>query len=177
MQIYGEILVLSLLKTNDDHEGLLSHLYKQHIEMLKNPKIHFVDFDITREIGYLNNELFTAMDKIFSKISDISQQFGFFLADGSSGLNDIDNPPHNTSNNNNNNKISMNDIAHQWKILRQQSGVIRTNCKDNVDRTSLVQTSLTLQILREQMRSVGVDPLSQGTFNSFFFLGNLTYFY
>jgi virulence-associated protein VapD len=147
------------MKTNDNHERLLSRLYKQHVEMLKNPKIHFVDFDVTQEIGYLNNEQYTAMNKVFSRISDISQQFGFFLADGSTLINY----------NNDNNKISMNDISHQWKILRQQNGVIRANCKDNVDRTSLVQTFLTLQILKEQMRSVGIDHLSQGIFSFSFF--------
>lgn len=41
-------------------------------------------------------------------------------------------------------------------VQRTQQGVARTNCKDNLDRTNLVQTYIALRHVWEQLQDVGV---------------------
>jgi hypothetical protein len=37
------------------------------------------------------------------------------------------------------------------RVLREQTGVMRTNCKDNLDRTNLVQHNFAQQVGYEQL--------------------------
>jgi hypothetical protein len=41
-------------------------------------------------------------------------------------------------------------------VVSQQSGVIRTNCIDNLDRTNVVQTMFARHVLTAQLRKVGI---------------------
>jgi hypothetical protein len=153
LQIYGDILILSLLKTKDHHEGLLSQLYQQHVNMLNSPNVHFVAVDITQEIGYCNKEPLNALHKVFDEIRDITKKFGFFRAEEIDTFNSIDK----NANGDRASQLSIRDTVHHWKVTQQQTGVVRTNCKDNVDRTSLVQTYWTLQTIWEQLHAVGIN--------------------
>jgi phosphatidylinositol 4-phosphatase len=49
-------------------------------------------------------------------------------------------------------------IAEDGTVLRRQSGVIRTNCLDCLDRTNLVMSVFANRSLHEQLVSFGVSP-------------------
>jgi hypothetical protein len=55
--------------------------------------------------------------------------------------------------------LDKNKIGHfardpQGSVLRRQSGVIRTNCKDCLDRTNVVQTRIAWRVLDLQLRAL-----------------------
>lgn len=42
------------------------------------------------------------------------------------------------------------------KVVREQNGIVRTNCMDCLDRTNVVQSTLALHVLELQLKSIGV---------------------
>jgi hypothetical protein len=44
----------------------------------------------------------------------------------------------------------------QDKAVRTQTGVMRTNCMDNLDRTNVVQAALAKWTLSQQLKAIGV---------------------
>ena len=42
------------------------------------------------------------------------------------------------------------------KAQKIQTGVVRTNCMDNLDRTNVVQTNIAKRTLNQQLRELGV---------------------
>lgn len=42
--------------------------------------------------------------------------------------------------------------------VKVQTGTVRTNCMDNLDRTNVVQASLAKWVLNQQLRTLGVLP-------------------
>lgn len=55
------------------------------------------------------------------------------------------------------------------KVERLQSGTIRTNCLDCLDRTNCVQTFIGVKVLETQLNAMGlIDPKSQARFEEVF---------
>ncbi|KAI9753552.1 MAG: hypothetical protein M4579_005094 [Chaenotheca gracillima] len=48
-------------------------------------------------------------------------------------------------------------VQHNGKILSQQTGVLRTNCMDCLDRTNVAQSAFAKQVLDSQLMSQGFD--------------------
>jgi hypothetical protein len=42
------------------------------------------------------------------------------------------------------------------KAQKNQTGVVRTNCMDNLDRTNVVQATIAKRILNQQLRELGI---------------------
>lgn len=57
-----------------------------------------------------------------------------------------------------------NDQCYEFKILVKQSGVIRTNCMDNLDRTNVVQSVFGRQNILSILRRRGIKFLSNDVF-------------
>ena len=43
-----------------------------------------------------------------------------------------------------------------------QTGVVRTNCMDNLDRTNVVQATIAKWTLNQQLRELGILPVGEG---------------
>ncbi|KAK7058336.1 Phosphoinositide phosphatase sac1 [Paramarasmius palmivorus] len=52
--------------------------------------------------------------------------------------------------------------AEQPTPVKQQAGVVRTNCMDNLDRTNVVQAALAKYTLSKQLQEIGVIPKDKG---------------
>ena len=52
---------------------------------------------------------------------------------------------------------------------RKQTGIVRTNCMDNLDRTNVVQAALAKYTLNQQLRELGILSTTDGVddFESF----------
>lgn len=77
---------------------------------------------------------FENLDKLFRQIASLLDEYGYFLS----------NP--------------------QGKVLREQTGVVRTNCIDCLDRTNVTQSMLARKALESQLRVMGVFAGSELVF-------------
>jgi hypothetical protein len=46
--------------------------------------------------------------------------------------------------------------ANEDKPIKEQTGIVRTNCMDNLDRTNVVQAAIAKWTLSHQLRELGI---------------------
>lgn len=129
IKTYGKQIVISLIRTTGNHEGPMAKMFQEQITKLNNNNIQYLSFDLNKELGY-----FSAMNKIdllWNKISDTMDKFGIFSGQTTDGI--------------------------HFEHVKNQQGVARTNCRDNLDRTNFVQTHLFVQAFVTQLAALGIN--------------------
>jgi len=104
-------------------------MFQEQITRLNNSNVQYLSFDLNRELGY-----FSAMNKLdllWSKVSDTMEQYGVFCGQTKDGI--------------------------HFEHVKNQQGVARTNCRDNLDRTNFVQTHLFVQAFIMQLAALGIN--------------------
>jgi hypothetical protein len=120
----------------------MAKMFQEQITKLNNNNIQYLSFDLNKELGY-----FSAMNKIdllWNKISDTMDKFGIFSGQTTDGI--------------------------HFEHVKNQQGVARTNCRDNLDRTNFVQTHLFVQAFVTQLAALGINfnEFPTGKKNAFF---------
>ncbi|CAD8100342.1 unnamed protein product [Paramecium sonneborni] len=126
-QSYQQLQIILNLIDKKGTQKMLGEYFTNMIGGVKTVKIKYVWFDFHHEC---RNMKYENLSKLLNEVKDDLKKSGYFHAD-------IDK--------NNNNILS--------KINNQQTGVVRTNCMDCLDRTNVVQSVVSrnflLQILNQ----------------------------
>jgi len=106
-------------------EGELAKAFSREAASYDPKKLHYIAFDFNRNCP---NMQWSRVNKLLEELSDDLQRQGFFSGQLTNG---------------------------SMKSKTLQSGVIRTNCIDCLDRTNLVQSTIARRILDQQL--AGMD--------------------
>lgn len=122
---YGPVTAISLVDGNGG-EGALSSALSSAVELMANPKLHFVSWDFHKKCKGMkyekvDHELLPIID------SDLNTYSYFYTKDGTTA-----------------------------SITKRQRGVVRTNCVDSLDRTNVVQSVIAHRIMDAALQVMGV---------------------
>lgn len=138
---YGSVTAISLID-NKGSEASLCEAFKEAVELMSNPKLHFVPWDFHSKTKGMKYEM-VDQDLLPSIDSDLGAYSYFYTKDGTAS-----------------------------GIARRQRGVIRTNCIDSLDRTNVVQSAIAHRIMDAALKVMGVldsnaDSCSAAKFEKF----------
>lgn len=122
---YGPVTAISLID-NKGIEATLHAALKEAVDLMSNPKLHFMPWDFHKKCKGMkyekvDHELMPAIDE------DLNTYSYFFTKGGT--------PP---------------------TITKRQRGVVRTNCIDSLDRTNVVQSVIAHRIMDAALKVMGV---------------------
>lgn len=124
-ELYGPVTAISLID-NRGSELVMYGAFKSAVEMMANPKLHFVPWDFHKRTAGMkyekvDHELIPSID------SDLGAYSYFYSKDGTlSG------------------------------ITKRQRGIVRTNCIDSLDRTNVVQSAIAHRMMDSAFKVMGV---------------------
>ncbi|CDF37006.1 unnamed protein product [Chondrus crispus] len=122
---YGPVTLISLIE-NKGIESILHSALSNAVDMMANPKLHFVPWDFHKKCKGMkyervDHELLPIID------SDLNAYSYFYTKDGTSA-----------------------------SITKRQRGVVRVNCIDSLDRTNVVQSVVAHRIMDAALQVMGV---------------------
>lgn len=122
---YGPVTAISLVD-NKGYEAMLHSALKAAVEMMANPKLHFVPWDFHKKCKGMkyekvDHELLPLVE------SDLNTYSYFYTKDGTPST-----------------------------ITKRQRGVVRANCIDSLDRTNVVQSVIAHRIMDAALQVMGV---------------------
>jgi hypothetical protein len=118
---YNRQTVVSLIKLKGGESELGKHFTK-YIEKDKNSNLNYIQFDLQSEVGHTK---YQNLEKLFAQTNPNLESYGFFSM-----------------------VYDRNDNRMVWS---SQTGTMRTNCKDNLDRTNLVQSRFAIKAANKQL--------------------------
>jgi len=144
LEIYGKITIVSLVKEKGSEsivgspkQPSLNSINKiRFINYGKDKNLAYITFDVHKEVGHTRFENLKKLSALTDRSLDL---YGFFY--------------------------QQQDQQHQQQglFVGFQSGVMRVNCKDNLDRTNLVQSRFAMQIANKQLEKVLPEYYSKMT--------------
>ena len=129
VRIYGDTYFVNLVN-NKGHELPVKDAMEKALKTVANPKAHYVYFDFHHECrGLRFDRIQLLVDTLHQNLADM----GYFHIN-----------------------LAPNADGSPAKPTHRQTGVIRSNCMDCLDRTNVTQAALAKDALQRQMRSIGV---------------------
>lgn len=122
---YGPVTVISLID-NKGVEAILYAAMKEAVDLMANPKLHFVPWDFHKKCKGMkyekvDHDLLPLVDE------DLNTYSYFYTKDGTPS-----------------------------SITKRQRGVVRTNCIDSLDRTNVVQSVIAHRTMDAALKVMGV---------------------
>lgn len=152
-ETYGQVAVLDLLKQGKTNkESALAACWRDAIADSGSETSYF-PFDLGRQIGFSGDKkALEQMLKVMNK-SLTGHGFWFHAKDGATMSDEkvTDQESHKK-------EKSASAQKKQAKKHGAQTGVIRVNCKDCLDRTNAAQSALGGKALSSQLRELGFEP-------------------
>lgn len=129
MKIYGDVWLVNLVN-NKGHEFPVKDAFEKALVAVGDPKAHYIYFDFHHECRKLR---FDRIQVLVDSMHDDLAAMGYFHVNlaGANG-------------------------ETSTKPSHRQTGVIRSNCMDCLDRTNVAQAALGKDALQRQLRSTGV---------------------
>jgi hypothetical protein len=133
VRIYGDTYFVNLVN-NKGHELPVKDAMEKALKSVGHPQAHYVYFDFHHECRGLRFERIQLLvDSLHQNLADM----GYFHLNAGS------------------------DVTSA-KPTHRQTGVIRSNCMDCLDRTNVTQAALAKDALQRQLRSIGVLSFKEG---------------
>lgn len=150
---YGKVQIASLVDKHGNENGI-GEMYQHHVTMTNDGSLPSYDFKDTKDNAEKYKLGFTWFD-FHHECRAFNFQNVSYLLDVLSKTLD---------------SISWTDMVDD-KVGRKQSGIVRTNCMDCLDRTNVVQSAIAGHILQQQLSqySLSIDlrsDLSTQWFNN-----------
>lgn len=122
---YGPVTAISLID-NKGGEAILYAAMKEAVDLMANPKLHFVPWDFHKKCKGMkyekvDHDLMPMVDE------DLNTYSYFYTKDGTPS-----------------------------SITKRQRGVVRTNCIDSLDRTNVVQSVIAHRIMDAALKVMGI---------------------
>ncbi|KAL7754058.1 Phosphoinositide phosphatase sac1 [Sorochytrium milnesiophthora] len=134
--IYGGKQLMVNLINKKGYELPLGEAFSGLVKSVGDPNVRYTHFDFHQECRKMQ---YQNISKLLALLRDDLEKEGYFhIAPGAANSNP--------------------------QLLREQIGVVRTNCIDCLDRTNVVQSMIARQILNKQMREVGILRSEQDRF-------------
>ena len=127
VRIYGDTYFVNLVN-NKGHELPVKDAMEKALKACGEPKAHYVYFDFHHECRGLR---FHRIQLLVDELHQDLAQMGYF-------------------------HINLGGDASTAKPTHRQTGVIRSNCMDCLDRTNVTQAALAKDALQRQLQSIGV---------------------
>ena len=127
VRIYGDTYFVNLVN-NKGHELPVKDAMEKALKACGEPKAHYVYFDFHHECRGLR---FHRIQLLVDALHQDLAQMGYF-------------------------HINVGGDASTAKPTHRQTGVIRSNCMDCLDRTNVTQAALAKDALQRQLQSIGV---------------------
>ncbi|KAG7558217.1 hypothetical protein FFLO_02870 [Filobasidium floriforme] len=127
VRIYGDTYFVNLVN-NKGHELPVKDAMEKALKACGEPKAHYVYFDFHHECRGLR---FHRIQLLVDELHQDLAQMGYF-------------------------HINLGGDALTAKPTHRQTGVIRSNCMDCLDRTNVTQAALAKDALQRQLQSIGV---------------------
>lgn len=131
LEKYGKQVCLNLVNQKGAELALVKG-YKEQVDRVNNQSIRLINWDFHHECRKMKYE---NISKLVDMCKDDMEQMGWFCARVSS--------------------VSSGSSAStrlEWEVTRRQTGVLRTNCVDCLDRTNVVQSVFARIILDRQLK-------------------------
>ncbi|KAJ2609946.1 Phosphoinositide phosphatase sac1 [Coemansia sp. RSA 1365] len=123
---YNEVVAVNLVN-KVALEKRMGDAFAELSEQYKNPLYHYTHFDFHQECSKMRWERISIL---IDELSQFNHRFGYFKTGRTEG--------------------------EKPAAQQLQTGVIRTNCMDCLDRTNVVQSELARVLLVQQLRDIGV---------------------
>jgi hypothetical protein len=125
IKLYRKQVIINLVKTTGA-ERQLGEMFQENILKVKDTlqTVHYVPFDVYK---YCGHSKFQYLSILVNQIADDLKEMGY---------------------------SQVRDKNGELSILRAQQGVFRTNCKDCLDRTNLVQGLIGKLSLLQQLKDL-----------------------
>ena len=162
---YGEQLFLNLISWRG-FEGTLRLAFKETMDNVHPQKLNFILY-ILFTLFFILFHKFYFMNFISFKFTSVKYEEFFFNREckkmNYKNVTKLLNSIHSD--------ISRHSFfaLNGSRVISQQVGVIRTNCLDCLDRTNLVQTLISLELLKKQFEFLGIENMYNLFFFFFFF--------
>eukprot|EP01132_Coremiostelium_polycephalum_P005133 gene5133-6393_t len=125
-QRYGNVVIINLLSRLKAGEGDLVSAYEEQCRIMKSPQIHYNHFDLHEQVKGNRME---PLDYLINSIDST----------GSSG--DLS-------------KVGYFFVTKDGNVIQRQMGTVRTNCKDCLDRTNIVQSRVAWVLFESHLRQL-----------------------
>ena len=137
-KLYGRNILINLINQKGG-EGRLEQAFRKQVENAALPNVRYIAYDFHHECKGMKYE---NLNKLVDGVSDEFAALNYFYAEyvaieGGS-------------------KVPNTTPAYQVTVLRQQTGVFRTNCIDCLDRTNVVQNVIAEKVLENQLIALGL---------------------
>ncbi|KAJ2551202.1 Phosphoinositide phosphatase sac1 [Coemansia sp. RSA 1933] len=146
LDMYGEVVAVNLVN-KVKYEKPMGDAFAKLSATVKSPYYHYTHFDFHKECSKMRWERISIL---LDELAEYSTRFGYFKI-----KHDVKTPlGQNTAA-----AASADDGAATNGTVEPsmvQTGVMRTNCMDCLDRTNVVQSELARAILTRQLRGAGV---------------------
>ena len=137
MASYGDLALVNLINKKGK-EGRLGDQFTAFVDELGSSRVRYEWFDFHKECAKMQ---WQNLSKLVEALQDKLDAYGFFQAQIDSSALQLS-------------RVSKDSI----KILSQQTGAVRTNCMDCLDRTNVVQSVLARQILHSYLSGLKMVP-------------------
>jgi hypothetical protein len=127
VRLYGDTYFVNLVN-NKGHELPVKDAMEKVLDACGEPKAHYVYFDFHHECRGLR---FERIQLLVDTLHDDLAKMGYF-------------------------HVKVTDHETKAKPSHRQTGVIRSNCMDCLDRTNVAQAALAKDAMQRQLRSTGV---------------------
>nr|ODN99773.1 inositol/phosphatidylinositol phosphatase [Cryptococcus depauperatus CBS 7855] len=145
IQTYGQTYLVNLVNQKG-HEQPIKEAFERHLSLVSSyplirEKTHYLYFDFHHECKGLR---FDRVSVLVDRLAEPLEDMGWYHS-----LHPPSYPP-------------LSPSSTLPCIISQQTGVIRTNCMDCLDRTNVAQSALGQRVLNQQLRKVGLLSIKQG---------------
>ncbi|KAJ2083692.1 Phosphoinositide phosphatase sac1 [Coemansia sp. RSA 988] len=123
---YNEVVAVNLVN-KVSLEKRMGDAFAELSAQYKNPLYHYTHFDFHKECSKMR---WDRISKLIEELTQFNHRFGYFKTGKAQG--------------------------EKPAVQQLQTGVIRTNCMDCLDRTNVVQSELARVLLVQQLRDIGV---------------------
>jgi len=127
---YGEGIFINLLSKSKQNEKALTAALEDQFRILNPKNFKYRFFDFHSQVKSQHYE--TINSTLINDLRKTLANFGYYVE----------------------------EYGQQPNITQIQDGVIRTNCLDCLDRTNVVQSRVAIQVLKFQLKSVGINNLA-----------------
>ncbi|KAJ2783011.1 Phosphoinositide phosphatase sac1 [Coemansia interrupta] len=126
---YNEVVAVNLVN-KVKYEKPMGDAFAQLSREFNSPHYHYTHFDFHKECSKMR---WDRISILMDELAEYNTRFGYF-------------------------KVKRNTKDHSMggEVLHLQTGVVRSNCMDCLDRTNVVQSELARVILTRQLRETGV---------------------
>jgi hypothetical protein len=130
----GPFVCTSLINLKGS-ELKLADQFAAAVQRCRFPNVEYYPFDFHKECPGTN---YTALQRLLSEIQPSMDKSGWFIADNA--------------------QHTEGPSFRAGSVLRVQSGAVRVNCIDNLDRTNVGQSVFAKHVLLQQLQVLGLIP-------------------